>query len=300
MGPGRAGMAPTSGPGWARNAGKQSTWRIWTGPLRKRDGTWTGPGLDPGEGLDGTPRDSNRLLGISDTCFTRSSSEKSFPEDLGVMTSGIFFGRGPTEGGGFHTPVRGTMFFGSDAVAPEPSRECDITFFVKRQRDDNKKQNLRFWGGGLGKFEGSRPNTLFFLGNAMTIKGWKCESCCRKILFLLRRHRLWSRDNQICATDCATVLWRGSECRVTVLSSQVTRDCCFPRLRSPPLKKGPATQKRALYVEIFEARYESILSVWPECSHRCASLKKSPMKAVAMCESDQNVNRANLYENNWF
>ena len=66
MGPGRAGMAPTSGLGWARNAGKQSTWRIWTGPLGTWDGTWTGPGSDPGEGLDGTPRDSDRLLGLSE------------------------------------------------------------------------------------------------------------------------------------------------------------------------------------------------------------------------------------------
>ena len=54
MGPGRAGMAPTSGPGWVRNAVKQSTWRIWTGPL------------DPGEGLDGTPRDSSRRLALYD------------------------------------------------------------------------------------------------------------------------------------------------------------------------------------------------------------------------------------------
>ena len=44
MGPGRAGMAPTSGPGWVRNTVKQSTWRIWMGPPRTRDGTWTGPG----------------------------------------------------------------------------------------------------------------------------------------------------------------------------------------------------------------------------------------------------------------
>ena len=66
MGPGRAGMAPTSGPGWVRNTVKQSTWRIWTGPLATWDGTWTGPGSDPGEGLDGTPRDSNRLLGLSE------------------------------------------------------------------------------------------------------------------------------------------------------------------------------------------------------------------------------------------
>ena len=66
MGPGRAGMAPTSGPGWVRNTVKQITWRIWTGPLGTRDGTWTCPGSDPGEGLDGTPRDSNRLLGLSE------------------------------------------------------------------------------------------------------------------------------------------------------------------------------------------------------------------------------------------
>ena len=66
MGPGRAGMAPTSGPGWVRNDVKQSTWQIWTGPLRTQDGTWTGQGSDPVEGLDGTPRDSNRLLGLSD------------------------------------------------------------------------------------------------------------------------------------------------------------------------------------------------------------------------------------------
>ena len=65
MGPGRAGMA-TSGPGWVRNAVKQSTWRIWTGPLRTQDGTWTGPGSDPGEARDGTPRDSNRPLGLSE------------------------------------------------------------------------------------------------------------------------------------------------------------------------------------------------------------------------------------------
>ena len=59
-------MAPTSGPGWVKNAVKQSTWRIWTGPLRTRDGTWTGPGWDLGEGLDGTPKNSNRRLGLSD------------------------------------------------------------------------------------------------------------------------------------------------------------------------------------------------------------------------------------------
>ena len=63
--PGRAGMA-TSGPEWVRNAVKQSTWRIWTGPVRTQDGTWTGQGSDPDEGLDGTPRGGNRLLGLSE------------------------------------------------------------------------------------------------------------------------------------------------------------------------------------------------------------------------------------------
>ena len=36
MGLGRAGMDPTSGPGWVGKGVKQSTWRIWTGPLRTR------------------------------------------------------------------------------------------------------------------------------------------------------------------------------------------------------------------------------------------------------------------------
>ena len=44
--------------------------------------------------------------------------------------SGTFLG-GVTEGGGFHTLVRGTMFVRNRAVTPGPSRECDITFFVK-------------------------------------------------------------------------------------------------------------------------------------------------------------------------
>ena len=30
-----------------------------------------------------------------------------------------------------HTAVRGTMFVRNDAVTPGPSRECNVTFFVK-------------------------------------------------------------------------------------------------------------------------------------------------------------------------
>ena len=42
-----------------------------------------------------------------------------------------FFKGGVTEGGGFHTRVRGTMFACDGAVTPGPSCKCDITFFVK-------------------------------------------------------------------------------------------------------------------------------------------------------------------------
>ena len=53
MGPGGAGMAP---PLWTWMGPKcKKAWRTWTGPLQIRDGTWTGPGSDPAEGLDGTP-----------------------------------------------------------------------------------------------------------------------------------------------------------------------------------------------------------------------------------------------------
>ena len=54
-----------------------------------RDGTWTGPGSDPGEGLDGTPRDSNRLLGLSDTglskpLITETGAGKEFLKSAGT------------------------------------------------------------------------------------------------------------------------------------------------------------------------------------------------------------------------
>ena len=50
-------MAPPRHPGWVRNTVKRSTWRTW-GP---------GPRMgNPGEGLDGTPRDSNRRIGLSE------------------------------------------------------------------------------------------------------------------------------------------------------------------------------------------------------------------------------------------
>ena len=66
-GPGRAGMAPTSGR--VPNTVKQSTWRIWTGHL--------GPGMGPGRAQDRTQarvwmaplRDSNRLPGLSEISF---------------------------------------------------------------------------------------------------------------------------------------------------------------------------------------------------------------------------------------
>ena len=44
--------------------------------------------------------------------------------------SGIFK-RGGVAEGGFHTAVRGIMFVRNGAMAPGPSCECDITFFVK-------------------------------------------------------------------------------------------------------------------------------------------------------------------------
>ena len=44
---------------------------------------------------------------------------------------GDFLRGGNGRGGEFHTPVRGTRFVRNGAVTPGPSRECDITFFVK-------------------------------------------------------------------------------------------------------------------------------------------------------------------------
>ena len=90
---------------------------------------------------------------LKSTCMGRTSKVLCTPETQDAqftmykspfMCSGVtksvwkFYGcigdflRGVTEGGGgFHTPVRGTMFVRNGAVTPGPSHECDITFFVK-------------------------------------------------------------------------------------------------------------------------------------------------------------------------
>ena len=66
MGPGRAGVAPTSGPGWVRMLKNKAHGKSGRDPFGPGMGSGRAPGSDPGEGLDGTPRDSNRLLGLSE------------------------------------------------------------------------------------------------------------------------------------------------------------------------------------------------------------------------------------------
>ena len=96
------------GPGWggphlprdldgSENAVNQSTWRIWTGSFRTRDGIPTGLGSDPGEGLDGTPRNSNRLLGLSDSY--QGVSEYGWKSDWGNRWALMVRARGLNEKG---------------------------------------------------------------------------------------------------------------------------------------------------------------------------------------------------------
>ena len=47
-------------------------------------------------------------------------------------------GGGVTEEGGFHTPVRGTMFFRDGAVTPGPSRERNITLREDQNLHDKR------------------------------------------------------------------------------------------------------------------------------------------------------------------
>ena len=57
----------------------------------------------------------------------------------------------------------------------------------QRRRDDNKNKICDFEGVGVGSREGNCPKTLFFVGNATTIKFSKCKFYCRDILLSLRR-----------------------------------------------------------------------------------------------------------------
>ena len=65
-------------------------------------------------------------------------SLRNSPPDLGDFLGG----GGVTEGGGFRTLVRGTVFVCDGAVTPGPSRECDIAFFVKLRAKKNHTTNL--------------------------------------------------------------------------------------------------------------------------------------------------------------
>ena len=76
--------------------------------------------------------------GFSKQMFSSSREgtelDRTYFNQFQFAISGSFLGgslRGVTEGGGFHAPVRGTMFVRNGVVTPEPSRECDIPFFVK-------------------------------------------------------------------------------------------------------------------------------------------------------------------------
>ena len=64
------------------------------------------------------------------------------------------FGR-VTEGGGFHTRVRGAMFVRDGAVTPGPSRKCDITFFVK-----GRLQRIAKGAGGKGPRQKKNPKSV--------------------------------------------------------------------------------------------------------------------------------------------
>ena len=59
---------------------------------------------------------------------------------------------------------------------------------TQRKRDDNKNKICVFGGGGLaGGQRGKLSKTLFFMGNATTIKFWKWNFYCRGILLSRRR-----------------------------------------------------------------------------------------------------------------
>ena len=59
---------------------------------------------------------------------------------------------------------------------------------AQRKRDDNKNKICIFQGGGwAGGQRGKLSKTLFFVGNATTIKFWKWIFYCREILLSWRR-----------------------------------------------------------------------------------------------------------------
>ena len=82
------------------------------------------------QGVAGMSRDLGRDVPDLEKRYARKLwADFSHPK-ISVATPSCS-GRGGNGRRRFHTPVRGTMFFGNGAVTPGQSRECDITFFVK-------------------------------------------------------------------------------------------------------------------------------------------------------------------------
>ena len=77
-------------------------------------------------------------------------------------------------------------------VIPVAKQKCFATslHLNQRKRDDNKNKICAFQGGALlwgGGQRGKSSKTLFFVGNATTIKFKNSKFYCRKILLSWRR-----------------------------------------------------------------------------------------------------------------
>ena len=124
---------------------------------------------------------------------------KVFPKDSKVFQN-IFFRwwsctfflpclyRTPKKGG---PPERG--YFGFSPTTPTFKKITCTTKNSGGIRDGETTIKIKFAllrGVGLGGREQNRPKTLFFfffVGNATTIKFWKCKFYCREVLLSLRR-----------------------------------------------------------------------------------------------------------------
>ena len=186
------------------------------------------------------------------------------------LNRGLFKG-GWRRGGVFHTLGRGTMVVRDGAVTPEPSRECDITFFVRSEKLQNESfPNFLNFGPQFcpefcSEFSpnflrtfcalfhwGRRPEKLhqksppFFNAN---FPG-KHEKNIHKILLKGRQTNSLLRDDQNLR---ATIAWQhsggaqGAERHRAVIAG-VTR-MSFPRSRSsPPILKNARLKEDFGYV----------------------------------------------------
>ena len=205
------------------------------------------------------------------------------------------------------------MFVRDGAVTPGPSRECDITFFVKRRPKSVKPRSLQCG------FLPLNPQILIWI--LLWIFGWIFSLCFSQGKWPPKNHQKIPRKihpefwSEKFPSDFCRSLWKSARQSrdstvaahrvqsVTVPSSWVSRECRSPGLRPPPLKMPDQNRQESFFFADFqqilgclsEVQVSGLSNILPPTRQRF-QLAAAQIIAVSVAISTLNVGRLSFKE----